>query len=245
MNSGYQRSAAVRLEARLHLKHSRSSRVVTGPASYCFEVDVKFSKHLPVAGVAAALCLFVIAAHRYPGGTSQSAASVGYSWTQNFMSSLFAARALNGAANPSRYVAIPALLVLCLSLGLVFARIAVSASSPGHRKTIQIAGIGAMVYAFLIATPMHDLMISVALVFTLVAVVASLHLLRIERAWFLFTWGILCFAILLVNAVSYYANALATLLPTMQKLNWAMSVSWLLSVYYARLNIRRSAPIYQ
>lgn len=199
---------------------------------------MRLANHLPIIGVVAALCLFVVAAYQYPGGTIESTSSIGYSWTQNFMSSLFAARALNGAANPSRYVAIPALLLMCLSLGFVFARISMSARSSGHKKTIQIAGIGSMVYAFLIATPMHDLMITVALIFTLVALVATVYLLYIERGWFLFGWGTICLGVLLINAVMYYTNALVGILPAMQKLNWALSVSWLLSVYYRRFGQR-------
>ena len=62
-------------------------------------------KHLPLLGIAAAVCLFLSAAARYPGGTTSSATTVGYDWTRNFISSLFAARALNGAVNPARYFA--------------------------------------------------------------------------------------------------------------------------------------------
>ena len=70
-----------------------------------FEVMLKY--HLPVIGVLAAFCLFVVAAIYYPGGTMDSASTVGYSWAHNFVSSLFASRAPNGAANPARYIAVP------------------------------------------------------------------------------------------------------------------------------------------
>src|SRR5262245_4662327 len=121
--------------------------------------NVKIPRHLPALGVAVSLGLFVIAASRYPGGTMNSATTVGYSWSQNFISSLFAFRALNGAPNPARLVAGPALMVLCLSLGLAFVLISSRARSRAHGKTIQIAGIGSMVYGALVATRMHDLMV--------------------------------------------------------------------------------------
>jgi hypothetical protein len=78
---------------------------------------VKFTNHLPVIGIAVALSLFVVATIHYPGGTMGSASTVGYSLGHNFISSLFASHALNGAANPARYIAIPALLLLCVSFG--------------------------------------------------------------------------------------------------------------------------------
>jgi hypothetical protein len=196
---------------------------------------MKFINHLPVVGIAVALCLFVVAASRYPGGTMGSAGTVGFSWTHNFLSSLFQPRALNGAPNPARPVAISAMLVLCASLGMVFYRISTKARSRAHRKVIEIGGIGAAVYGFFIATPMHNLMISIGLLFSLTALVATTYMLYKERRWLLFGWGTLCLALLLLSAVMYYGNALYGVLPVVQKVSLASCVGWLLSVYYAQL----------
>lgn len=146
---------------------------------------MRLFRHLPVIGIAVALSLFVVAVSRYPGGTMDCAGTVGYSLAHNFISSLFAPRALNGAANPARYIAIPALLLLCLSLGVVFRQTSRKARSRVHRKVIEAGGIGSMVYIFLIATPMHDSMVSVGLLFSLVAVLATAHMLYLERRWLL------------------------------------------------------------
>lgn len=90
--------------------------------------------HWPAIGTAIALCLFVAAAIGYPGGTTDSASTVGYSWAHNFVSSLFASRALNGAANPARYIAVPAMLLLCVSLGVMFWRISREVKSRFHES---------------------------------------------------------------------------------------------------------------
>lgn len=82
-------------------------------------LDVRLKYHLPAIGLAVALCLFVVAGMYYPGGTTDSASTVGYSLVHNFVSTLFAPRALNGAPNPARFVAMPAMLFLCVSLGIV------------------------------------------------------------------------------------------------------------------------------
>jgi hypothetical protein len=84
-----------------------------------------------------------VATTYYPGGTTDSATSVGYGWAHNFISSLFAVKALNGAANPARIVAIPAMLVLCVSIGALFKSVSNKSPSKIHRKTIEISGIGA------------------------------------------------------------------------------------------------------
>jgi hypothetical protein len=118
-------------------------------------------RYMPATGVVVGLCVLVLATQRYPGGTTDSASTTGYSWTHNFISSLFASRALNGAANPARSLAILAMLILCLSLGLMFRWLSIDAQSYRHKKTIEIAGIGSMVHSFLIVTRMHDLMVTI------------------------------------------------------------------------------------
>jgi hypothetical protein len=108
-----------------------------------------------------------VAASYYPGGTTDSVTSTGYDWAHNFISSLFAANALNGTANPARLLAIPTMLVLCVSIGTLFKNISNKSASKVQKKTIEIGGIGSMVYAFLIVTPMHNLMLNIALLFAL------------------------------------------------------------------------------
>lgn len=190
--------------------------------------------HLPAIGVAVGLCLFVVAARYYPGGTTDSASTVGYHWAHNFVSSLFAQRALNGAVNPARSFAIPAMLVLCLSLGIMLWRISRSVSSHVHKTTIEIGGIGAMVYGFLVVTPMHDLMVNIGLLFGLVAMIATIHVLYIERRWPLFGWGAIGLALLLVSATMYYGNVFYGLLPIVQKVSLLSCIVWVIFVHYMK-----------
>lgn len=73
----------------------------------------------------------------------------------------------------------------------MFRRISINVrSSRVHKKTIEIGGIGALVYGFLAVTRMRDLMVSIGLLFSLAALLAATHALYIERRWWLFAWGI-------------------------------------------------------
>lgn len=191
---------------------------------------------MPVIGIAVALCLFVVATIYYPGGTTDSASTVGYSWTHNFVSSLFASRALNGAANSARYFAILAMLFFCLGLGLMFKRISIKVRSRIHKKTIEIGGIGSMVYGFLVVTPMHDLMVSIGLLLGLAALFATTHALYVERRRLLFVWGSICIALSLMSAAMYYGNVFYGFLPVVQKVHWVTCIGWLLAVYYTQIS---------
>ena len=196
------------------------------------KLDATAKSHLPLIGIVVSVCLFFVAATYYPGGTTDSATSVGYHWARNFISSLFAPNALNGAANPARVAAIPAMLMLCVSIGALFKSISNKATSGIHKKAITIGGIGSMVYAFLVVTPMHNLMVDIALPFGLVALLATLHLVYVARHPLLFFVGSVCVVLLLLSAVMYYANVLFDLLPVMQKASLLACVGWLVAVHY-------------
>lgn len=189
--------------------------------------------HFPAVGIAAALGLFGVAASRYPGGTTDSATTLGYSWAHNFLSALFGDRALNGAPNSARGLAVLAMLALCVSLGTVFQRLSTRFRSPLHRKTIQIAGIGAMVYSFLVVTPMHNVMVDVGLLFASAAMVATTHALYLERRWTLLAWGSGCMAITALTAAMYYGHLFYGYLPITQKLAFVACIGWLLCTYYS------------
>lgn len=191
-------------------------------------------KHLPALGIVIGLSVFVVATTRYPGGTLSAAHTIGYSWSQNYVSSLFAPTALDGEPNGARYFAIAAVFFISASLGVVYNAISAKATSRAHRKTIQIAGIGSAVYGFFVATPMHDLMVNISLVFNVVALIATTHMLYIERRWQLFTGGAFCVTLLFVTAAMYYANALYGVLPVIQKAGLLSNILWLLFLYYAQ-----------
>ena len=188
--------------------------------------------NLPFFGIIASVVLLVIAAARYPGGTTFTHHTAGFDWTHNFISALFLPNALNGAANPTRYLAGSAMLAFCLSLGYAFWRISRTTESARHRKLIEIGGVGSMVYALLAVTPMHNLMVDIALLFYLAAMCGMMHGIFIERAMRLFITGAICNTLLLLSAVIYYGNVLYWLLPGLQKLTYAGCSGWILAVYY-------------
>jgi hypothetical protein len=189
-------------------------------------------KHWPLAGVFCATGLIVFAASLYPGGTKTAAESVGYDWAHNTFSALFRPLAVNGAPNPARYFAIPAVWLFCGSLGMVFASIAGKATSSFHDKTIRIGGIGSMIFASLAATPWHNVMVSAALLLFLAAAFAILHRLYAERRMRLFMFGLVCVSLLLTNAALYYGRFLYGVLPLVQKAGSLVCTGWLFTMYY-------------
>ena len=199
-------------------------------------------RHLPVAGILCSLCLFVVAAAHYPGGTVESAQTVGHDWAHNFISTLFSKQALNGADNQARPFALPAMLLFCTSSGMMFRAVSMQSTSAALKHAINIGGIGSMVYAFLaVATPMHDLLVTVSLGFSLVAIVAMLCMLYLARRTTLFVVGVICLAVLVTAAVMYYGNVRWRLLPITHKLVFVLVTGWLLTLYLA--NAAATRPV--
>jgi hypothetical protein len=203
------------------------------------------TKHMPLVGGIFAGCLFAFASTLYPGGTAGSPDTLGYSWAHNTFSALFQPLALNGEYNSARYWAAVAAVIYCTCLGFVFAKIARSAASAIHRNLIQIAGIGAMIYAALVVTPMHNLMVLIALVFFVVAVAATLHSLYTQRRLRLMAVGLICVSLPLFNAAMYYSEIFYGGLPVVQKLGTLACGTWLFAIYYGEssTNASRNAEI--
>jgi hypothetical protein len=161
---------------------------------------------------------------RYPGG---------YDWTRDFISTLFAPSTATGAPNEARYVAVLAMFFCCVSVAALFKLLSRRASGRALGKTLEAGGIGSMVYAFLVVTPMHDLLVGIALLFFIPAMVAALTLAYLEGRRALLWSGLMCFGLLLVSAALYYGNILWHLLPLAQKASIAACTCWLLTLQLA------------
>ena len=154
-------------------------------------------RHLPLTGASFGALLFAIATALYPGGTRASPNSVGYDWAQNYVSTLFEATAINGAANPARYAAVPAMFFGCISVTAIFKHLATKHNSRPMQKLIAIGGIGSMLFAFLaVTTPLHDLLLGIGLLMFMGAAFATLKLQHELRQTKLFFFGIVSIAML-------------------------------------------------
>jgi hypothetical protein len=181
--------------------------------------------YLALVGVLASFVLFGLSTARYPGG---------YDWAHHFVSTLFHPTALNGAENAARPIAVLAMFMFCVSMGILFKGISSKGKSRFHKKTIEIGGIGSMVYAFLVVTPMHDLLVTIGFLFFVAAMLATLHLLYVERHPRMLYAGIICLLLLLISAVMYYGHVAFGLLPIAQKATYAMCIGWFFAVRFSK-----------
>lgn len=129
--------------------------------------------------------LIVIASLLYPGGSVLDKNSIGFDWSKNFISNLFAAKAINGSENPGRIWAIIGMAFQSLGYGIFFIKMSKKIPLKQWGNILKYMGIINILLIFLIATPLHDVgTISIILtlfglfVITVCILKSKLHLLK-------------------------------------------------------------------
>jgi len=129
--------------------------------------------------------LLVIATLAYPGGSLLDKNSIGFDWSKNFLSNLFATKAINGSENPGWIWALIGMAFHSVGYGIFFINMSKKISSRQWANILKFIGAINIILFFLIATPLHDLgVISIILtligLFTITVFIlkSKLHLLK-------------------------------------------------------------------
>ncbi|MDP4264943.1 MAG: hypothetical protein Q8941_20615 [Bacteroidota bacterium] len=189
-------------------------------------------KYSILLGIIISLVLLLIATRYYPGGSQYDKNSIGYDWKNNYLSNLFAQKAVNGSDNASRLWAIPGMLFLSASIALFFIEFSKRISPKSAANVIRYFGAGAMLFAFLAVTPYHDTVVTIASTLALVSMFyitvfvfkSGLHLFKI--------FCVVCLLAFYGCMYIYYTGKYVEFLPVMQKISLAINVAWILSLQY-------------
>ena len=130
--------------------------------------------------------LLVIASLFYPGGSLLDKNSTGFDWSNNFISNLFAAKAINGSENPSRFWAIIGMAFHSVGYGIFFINMSRKISARHAANILKFIGVTNIVFNFLIVTPLHDIMVTISSTLSLIGLFyitvfilkTKLHLLK-------------------------------------------------------------------
>lgn len=189
-------------------------------------------KYSVLLGIIIAVLLLIIAAENYPGGSQADKNSIGYSWSNNYISNLFGEKAVNGEHNNGRYWAVAGMLFLSASFALFFIRFSKRILFNGAAKVIKYFGVFGMCFTFLIATPLHDIMVSIsATMFLMSLFYITVFVLKTK----LHLFKILCIICLLVFYATLYLYGSGNFrgyLPVMQKLLFIIEAGLIIGLEY-------------
>ena len=188
-------------------------------------------KHSVLIGTTVSLSLLFIAMMVYPGGSIFDKKTVGFDLTKNFISNLFGAKALNGSDNPARYWADAGMIFLAVSFAMFFIRFSEKIPQKSAANVIKYAGTGGMVFAFLVVTPLHDLMVTIASTMFLLSIFyITVFILKSNLHFF----KILCIISMLNFYFTLYLFGFGDLvyLPIMQKITYFSMIILILFLDY-------------
>ena len=139
--------------------------------------------------------LIVIASLLYPGGSIVDKNSIGFDWTKNFISNLFANKAINGLENPGRIWATIGIAFHSLGYGIFFIHMAKKITTKNAARVLKAIGTTNILFTFLIATPLHDKMVILSSTLFLIGLFyITVYLLKTKLH--LFKWA--CISCLLI-----------------------------------------------
>lgn len=176
-------------------------------------------KYSVLIGIMVSLSLLSIAMMVYPGGSVFDKNSVGFDLTKNFISNLFGAKALNGSDNPARYWADAGMIFLAVSFAMFFMQFSEKIPQKSAANVIKYAGAGGMIFMFLVVTPLHDVMITIASTMFLLSIFyITIFVLKSKLHFF----KILCIIGMLNFYFTLYLYGFGDLvyLPIMQKITY-------------------------
>lgn len=188
-------------------------------------------KHSILLGILISISLLLIATLYYPGGSLSDKNSVGFDWSKNFISNLFAAKAVNGSDNPSVLWADSGMIFLAVSFALFFIQFSKKIPVKSAANVIKYLGAGGMLFTFLIVTPLHDSMVTVSSTLFLVSLFyITVFILKSRLHLFKF----LCISCLLIfyYTLYLYGSGNYDFLPIMQKITFASTILLVLGLDY-------------
>jgi len=173
----------------------------------------------------------VIATALYPGGSIFDKNSVGFKWSKNFFSNLFLVKALNGAANPSRIWALIGMVFNSIGYGLFFIHTSKKIPQKNTQWVLKCIGVANMIFTFLIATPLHDMMVTVSSTLTMIGLFyITVSILKTKLHWLKF----FCIVSLLIfySTLYLYGAGILGVLAVMQKVTFICFILLVLTIEY-------------
>ena len=181
--------------------------------------------------VVISVILIVIATIVYPGGSLLDKSAIGFDWSKNFISNLFAAKAVNGSENPSVIWAIIGIAFHSVSYAIFFINMSKKMPTRHAATILKLIGASNIIFTFLVVTPLHDLMVLISSTLFLIGLFyITVYILKTKL-------HLLKFACIICLLIFYYTLYLYgsgnwELLAIMQKVTFINSMLLILGLEY-------------
>jgi hypothetical protein len=198
-------------------------------------MDIKTltSKHIVLLGLLLSIGFLFVAGYLYPGGSPKNSNSIGYSWTENYISNLLEYKAVNGMDNAARPYGVIGVVLLGLSSGLAFVRLSKKVVSKKYSVVIKYLGIILILFSSLITIPsLHDTMVRLSSIATLLLFFYVTILLIKSKLQLLKLVSLFLLLVSYGAAYMYFFRAGLDYLPIVQKAIHILQIILILGLEY-------------
>lgn len=197
------------------------------------ELKLISKKHIILFGLIISIIFLFIAGFLYPGGSPKNINSVGYSFSENYISNLLEYKAVNGMENKARPFGVIGVVLLGLISGLAFVRLSQKVDSKKYSVVIKYLGIILITLSALITIPsLHDLMVTLSSIITLLLVFYVTILLIKSKLLFLKFTSIILLIVFYGAAYMYFTKTGLDFLPIIQKSIHILQIVWISGLEY-------------
>ena len=196
-----------------------------------FTIKQMVKKYSVLICIIISVVLLVIATLLYPGGSLLDKNSRGFDWSKNFISNLFAAKAINGSENASRFWAIIGMAFHSVGYGIFFIHMSKKICSKHAATILKLIGAGNILFSFLIITPLHDIMVTISSTLSLIGLFYITVFILMTRLHLLKFSCIICL-LTFYYTLYLYGSGNWSLLAIMQKISFICSMLLVLGIEY-------------
>lgn len=188
-------------------------------------------KHSVLLCLIASAILIVLATIQYPGGSILDNSSPGFNWSENFISNLFAAKAINGLENPGRTWALIGIAFHSAGFAIFFFNTANKMPSRHAATVLKLISAFYIMFHFLVVTHLHDLMVVISSTLSLLGLFYITIFLFRTRLTLLKFLCVICLLTFYYTLYLYGAGDWG-LLAVMQKVSFISSILLVLIIEY-------------
>jgi hypothetical protein len=192
------------------------------------------NRHLVLSGICFSLLFLVVASLNYPGGSPKDSRSVGFQWTENYISDMLEFKAVNGADNTARPFAVIGVMLMGLSTGFAFVRFARKVGVKQYALVIQYGGLIFMLFSGLSGIPsLHDVSVTLSIILNLLVFFYVMVVLLKSRLTIFKVLAVLFLASFYGASYMYGTKTNLEYMPLVQKITHIIQIVWVLGLEYA------------
>ncbi len=194
-------------------------------------------KHLVLMGMSLSVLCLIAASFLYPGGSPKDSQSVGFHWTENYISDMLDYQAVNGADNRARPLAVVGVILMGLSTGLAFVRFARKVGKKEYSLVIQYGGLLLILLTALGAIPsLHDLSVMCSICLNLLVFFYVMIVLFKSPLSLFKPLSVVFLAGFYAATYMYSTRTGLAYMPLVQKITHIFQMVWILGLEYFTRN---------